>query len=82
MPSISWEFSVWNVAVYLLGAAVLLWRSFTAVDKRVSVFEQILSSHAQTLLQHAARMDVHDERLISVIEQLQRVIGQSEGQRR
>jgi hypothetical protein len=82
MPTFNWELSVWNVVVYLIGAAIILWRSLHVVDKRIAVFEQILSTHASTLAQHAGRMDVHDERLLTVIEQLQRLIGQGEGARR
>lgn len=80
MPTFNWEFSVWNVAVYLCGAAVILWRSLVSVDKRVSVFEEILRAHASTLTQHAGRMDKHDERLLTVIERLQRLIGRSEAE--
>lgn len=76
MPIFNWEFSVWNVVVYLASAAILLWRGFHIIDKRIALFEQTLHVHAKTLAQHAGRMDVHDDRLLTVIEQLQRLIGQ------
>ena len=78
MPIVNWEFSVWNVSVYLLSAIVLAWRAFIVIDRRVAVFESVLSTHAATLSQHAARMDAHDGRLITVIEQIQRLIGRTE----
>ena len=82
MPIINWEFSIWNVAVYLISAIGLLWGIFHVIDKRIAVFESTLQTHANTLTTHASRMDRHDDRLITVIEQLQRLIGHVGGRER
>lgn len=78
MP-IDWTINIGNVGLYLIGAGVAFWRLYAALDKRVSMFEMILKEHASTLSSHAMRMNKHEERIIDMLESVQRLIGRSGG---
>lgn len=78
MPHIDWTISLSNLLGYVAALAALGWRLYHAIDKRVAVFEEIVNHHTKTLKTHDERMDKHEDRLISLLSQLQRLIGRSE----
>jgi hypothetical protein len=78
MPTFNWELSIWNIVAYLLGVAILAIKMFHAADKRISMLSQILKTHGETLIQHASRMDVHENRILSIIENTARLAGRTE----
>lgn len=61
------------LTMVLLAVAV-----FNALAARVTVFENTLKNHAESLKAHADRLDRHETRIIELIGSLQRIIGRSE----
>lgn len=55
---------------------------FNAVSARLTIFENILKTHAEFIKDHADRFDAYDARFLSVVSDLQRLIGRSEIHRR
>lgn len=69
----------------LLGALAIVagtWASISRLygllDKRLTVFENVLDVHAKTLTAHATRMEKQEDMLIKLSGDLQRVIGRIE----
>lgn len=54
------------------------WSAFKA---RIAVFEETLNTHAKALLVHGERLDRHEDKLITIVGDLQRVIGHMESDR-
>lgn len=65
--------------VVLLGFLGGLWmavaRTYHSLDKRAAIFEQIVTSHSSLLEQHTRRMERTDETLLTVMSELQRLVG-------
>ena len=76
--SIDWTLNAGNILVYIVAVLGAFWRLYTALDKRISIFEQILSTHATMLRTNTERMDKHEERILTIVESLQRLIGRAE----
>lgn len=51
---------------------------FNAVSARLTIFENILKTHSDFIKDHADRFDAYDERLLTIVGDLQRLIGRSE----
>jgi hypothetical protein len=80
--TVDWSLNVGNLLVYMAAAGLGLWRVYALIDRQLAVFQNILSSHAETLTTHAGRMDRHEERLIAIVGDLKHVMGVIEGQNR
>jgi len=53
-------------------------RLYGMLDKRLSIFEGVLSEHARTLVTHSVRMEKQDDVMGTLGGDLQRVIGRME----
>jgi hypothetical protein len=63
MPHFDWTISFGTIleAITIVGGAWIgMFRLYTLFDKRLSVFEAMLTHHADTLTRHAERMDRQD----------------------
>lgn len=72
-----WTVTLGNVLqlVTMIGLAIA---GYYAISARMAVFESMLAGHADTLKQHAQRLDLYEARIVEVIGDLQRLIGRME----
>lgn len=76
----------WTITLGTLISALMIvagtWaaisRLYGLLDKRLSVFEQTLNSHASTLLQHDQKMNKQDDMMGRISGDLHRLIGRME----
>jgi hypothetical protein len=67
-----------NALMVLGGGAFVVFRMFHALDKRVSEFEFKIETHAETLKDHATRMERWESTLFKVVSDLSHVLGRLE----
>lgn len=76
-----WTLNIGNI-VTLLGVVTTGWvavfKIYSAIDKRLSHFEQMLQGHAETLVKHASKMDRQDDLFIRLLSDVQRLMGRFE----
>jgi len=81
MPNFDPTITLGNV-ITMIGIVVGLWISATrlygSVDRRLAVFEVMLSSHAKTLIEHNIRMEKQDDMLLRLMGEIQRLVGRLE----
>ena len=65
--------------ITLISLAIAAWYGLKA---RILVFQEMLRTHSQTLMDHAKRLDTYESRILDLVSGLQRLIGQSEVFRR
>lgn len=84
MPHFDWTISLGNVLT-VVGFIIAAWlagtRIYNGIDRRLIAFEGLLSHHAATLVDHAARMKTQDDMLLRLVGDVQRLIGRMEGSR-
>lgn len=69
-----------NAVLLIIGFGFAVQKLYHALDKRVSLFENDMTTHAKTLADHATRMERWETTLFKVVADLQRVIGRMEVQ--
>ncbi len=77
----SWEINLGQVvsaAVFALGFYSSAIRLYYMIDKRMDRFETNLSRHSDTLIDHAKWQQRQEEHVLSIVQNLQRVIGRLE----
>lgn len=77
----NWQIDVGNILVYIAWALLLIWGAYHALDRRVTAFEVLLTGYARTLTEHAERMSKHEDAIVEIVKDLQRLIGRSEVER-
>ncbi len=68
---VDWTLNFWQVAS-LLGAAAV---GIVAFRAEIRVFQQTLSTHAESLADHAKRLDRHEEHVLDLVGDVQRLVG-------
>ncbi len=83
MPHFDGTISLGNILT-VVGFFWALWmagsRLYVYMDRRVSVFENVLKDHARTLIDHANRMEKQDDLLIKLVGDVQRLVGRMEAE--
>ena len=64
---------VFLVSLYLGGVKMV-----HVMDRRIAVFESTLKMHAESISHHSGRMEKQDELLITLVGDVQRLVGRLE----
>ncbi len=83
MPPVhfDWTISLGQVvtaASFFLSIAMAGQRIYLLLDKRLSLLQQTVMNHTDTLTSHDSRMKHYEEVLFKVVSDLQRLIGRAE----
>ena len=70
--------TILSALLVIMGTWATVSRLYSLLDKRLAVFENILDDHANTLIRHSTRMEKHDDIIIKMTGDMQRIIGRLE----
>lgn len=75
---LAWTFTLGD----LVNAAIVtatIFGAYYAIKGQLTLFKQTLDQHALTLSRHADRMDKYEGKILDLVADLNRYIGQTEG---
>lgn len=70
--------TILSAILVVMGTWATVARLYSLLDRRLAVFETMLSNHATTLFTHSTRMEKHEDLIIKLTGNMQRIIGRLE----